>query len=57
MLSEISKAISGRNKVILVHGNADMDAIGSAYAVSKCFPPADIYARRNGLCIKDGHRN
>lgn len=44
MLSEISKAISGRNKVILVHGNADMDAIGSAYAVSKCFPPADIYA-------------
>lgn len=36
--------LRGRRKVILVHGNADMDAIGSAYALSKGFPPADIFA-------------
>lgn len=36
--------LKGNNKVILVHGNADMDAIGSAYALAKCFPTADIYA-------------
>lgn len=34
----------GKNKVILVHGNADMDALGSAYAIAECFPPARIYA-------------
>jgi nanoRNase/pAp phosphatase (c-di-AMP/oligoRNAs hydrolase) len=30
--------------VIIVHGNADMDAVGSAFAIAECFPPAVIYA-------------
>jgi len=36
--------LQNRNKVILVHGNADMDAIGTANAIAACFPPADICA-------------
>jgi len=44
MLRSTADKLRDRRKVILVHGNADMDAIGSAYAVSRCFPPADIYA-------------
>lgn len=36
--------LRGKRKVILVHGNADMDAVGSAYALSRGFPPADIFA-------------
>ena len=44
MLSEIGNALKGRNKAVVVHGNADMDAVGSAYAIAKCFPPAVIYA-------------
>ncbi len=39
-----AEKLRDKKKVILVHGNADMDAIGSAYAISKCFPPADIFA-------------
>ena len=31
-------------KVILIHGNADMDALGSAYAIRCVFPGADIFA-------------
>lgn len=31
-------------KVVLVHANADMDALGSAYALSLTFGPMDIYA-------------
>lgn len=41
---EIAKRLKGRKKVILVHGNADMDAIGSAYALARAYPEADIYA-------------
>jgi nanoRNase/pAp phosphatase (c-di-AMP/oligoRNAs hydrolase) len=44
VLKETAERIIGKRKVIFVHGNADMDAIGSAYAVSRCFPPADIFA-------------
>ncbi|MCK9322817.1 MAG: DHH family phosphoesterase [Candidatus Methanomethylophilaceae archaeon] len=44
MLTTIAEKLKDKNKVILVHGNADMDALGSAYAVSNCFPPATIYA-------------
>ncbi|MFA6804076.1 MAG: DHHA1 domain-containing protein [Candidatus Methanomethylophilaceae archaeon] len=44
MLRSTADKLRDRRKVILVHGNADMDAVGSAYAVSRCFPPADIYA-------------
>ena len=31
-------------KAIFVHGNADMDAIGSAYAIARCFPNCAIFA-------------
>lgn len=48
MLREIAERIKGKKKVILVHGNADMDAVGSAYAIAKCFGPADIFAP-NGI--------
>lgn len=45
MLAETAERLArGGRKIVVVHGNADMDAIGSAYAISKCFPPADIYA-------------
>ena len=40
----IADRLKGKKKVILVHGNADMDAISSAYVLSKCFQPADICA-------------
>ena len=39
----IERLGSGR-KLILVHGNADMDALGSAYALRCSFPDADIMA-------------
>ncbi len=41
---EIAEKLKGTKKVIVVHGNADMDAVGSAYALSVCFPKADVYA-------------
>lgn len=44
MTSEIADRLRNDKKIILVHGNADMDAIGSAYALSKCFPEADVCA-------------
>jgi bifunctional oligoribonuclease and PAP phosphatase NrnA len=48
MFEETIGKLKDKKKVVLVHGNADMDAIGSAYAISECFPPADIFAP-NGL--------
>ncbi|MCQ2053114.1 MAG: DHH family phosphoesterase [archaeon] len=48
MLKEIAKFLSNGRKIILVHGDADMDAVGSAYAISKIFPEADICAP-NGI--------
>lgn len=44
MRKKIIELLSSKRKIILVHGNADMDAIGSAYAVSRAFPPGDVYA-------------
>jgi len=44
MFGEVADKLKGKRKVILVHGNADMDAIGSAYALMKAFPEADIFA-------------
>lgn len=44
MIKETAEMLMSKNKVILVHGNADMDAIGSAFAVSVCFPKGDIFA-------------
>jgi len=48
MIDRIADMLDGRDKVILVHTNADMDAVGSAYAISKAFPPARICAL-NGI--------
>ncbi|AMK14317.1 exopolyphosphatase-related protein [methanogenic archaeon mixed culture ISO4-G1] len=48
MFGEIAEKLRGRRKVILVHGNADMDAVGSAYALQRAFPEADIFAP-NGI--------
>ena len=48
MLKDIADRLRDKKKVILVHGNADVDAVGSAYALSKCFPAADICAL-NGI--------
>ena len=44
MFEEIADKLKGKNKLILVHGNADMDAVGSAYALKRAFPEADIFA-------------
>ena len=41
---EIVKTLEGGSKVILVHGNADMDAVGSAYALSRAFGDCTIFA-------------
>ncbi len=48
MLNHIAEKLAQGRKVVLVHGNADMDALGSAYALSRAFPDAEIYAP-NGL--------
>lgn len=42
--AHIIERLNGKKKIILTHGNSDMDAIGSAYALRNAFPPADIYA-------------
>jgi len=44
MIEEVIRGLENGNKVILVHANADSDAIGSAYALQRCFPPAVICA-------------
>ncbi len=44
MIKETAEMLMSKNKIILVHGNADMDAVGSAFAISACFPKGDIYA-------------
>lgn len=41
---EIAKRLGSKKKVVLVHGNADLDAMGSAYAICKCFPNAVVFA-------------
>ncbi|MDO5853657.1 MAG: DHH family phosphoesterase [Thermoplasmata archaeon] len=42
---DVAEALSSeRTKAILVHGNADMDAFGSAYAIARCFPGCAIFA-------------
>jgi nanoRNase/pAp phosphatase (c-di-AMP/oligoRNAs hydrolase) len=44
MLQDIASRLEDVRKIILLHGNADPDALGSAYALSRGFPPADICA-------------
>ncbi len=48
MFENIAGLMRGKRKVIVMHGNADMDALGSAYALSKLYPSADIFAP-NGM--------
>ncbi len=44
MYDAVAERLSNEKKVILVHGNADVDAIGSAYAIARTFGNADIFA-------------
>lgn len=44
MYSAIADKLKDGSKVILVHGNADMDAIGSAYAIARAFGNGTIFA-------------
>lgn len=44
MYGAIAEKLKDGSKVIMVHGNADMDAIGSAYAISRAFGNCTIYA-------------
>lgn len=42
--AEAADALKEGSKVIMVHGNADMDAVGSAYALARTFGNCVIYA-------------
>ncbi|NYT11755.1 MAG: exopolyphosphatase [Methanomassiliicoccales archaeon] len=44
MLQSISSKLEKGRKLILIHGNADPDALGCAYAIAKAFPEGDIVA-------------
>ena len=44
MYKTVADRLENCSKVILVHGNADMDAIGSAYAISATFGDSVIFA-------------
>jgi len=42
MLSDIAARLRNGSKLVLVHGNADPDAIGCAYAVYRSFPDVTV---------------
>lgn len=42
MLRSIISKLQEKKKLILLHTNADPDALGSAYAIQRAFPDADI---------------
>ncbi|MEA4977465.1 MAG: DHH family phosphoesterase [Methanomassiliicoccaceae archaeon] len=42
--TEVAEALRHGKKAVLVHSNADVDAIGSAYALYRCFPDCTICA-------------
>ncbi len=44
MFESVMEDLRNRKKVVIVHSNADTDAVGSAYAIAACFGNADIYA-------------
>lgn len=44
MLDATIEMMKGKKKLVVMHRNADMDALGSAYAIASCFSPADIFA-------------
>jgi nanoRNase/pAp phosphatase (c-di-AMP/oligoRNAs hydrolase) len=44
MLSTIVQKLKAGRKVVLLHGNADPDALGSAYALHRAFPDVSVGA-------------
>ncbi len=44
MLKTIAERLRHGKKLILLHGNADPDALGCAYAIARSFPEAEICA-------------
>jgi bifunctional oligoribonuclease and PAP phosphatase NrnA len=44
MLQAIAERLRQGRKLILLHGNADPDALGCGYAIGRAFPEADICA-------------
>ena len=44
MLTSIAEKLRQGRKLILLHGNADPDALGCGYAIARSFPEADICA-------------
>ena len=44
MYDEIAGLLKDGRKAVMVHGNADVDALGSAYALARLFPEADVFA-------------
>jgi bifunctional oligoribonuclease and PAP phosphatase NrnA len=44
MLTTIAERLRHGRKLILLHGNADPDALGCAYAIARSFPEAEICA-------------
>ena len=42
MLSDIGAELKQGSKLVLVHGNADPDALGCAYAILSCFPQVTV---------------
>jgi nanoRNase/pAp phosphatase (c-di-AMP/oligoRNAs hydrolase) len=44
MLTTIAERLRNGRKLILLHGNADPDALGCGYAIARSFPEADICA-------------
>jgi nanoRNase/pAp phosphatase (c-di-AMP/oligoRNAs hydrolase) len=44
MLSTIIQKLRSGKKVVLLHGNADPDALGSAYAIYRAFPDTTVAA-------------
>ena len=42
--SGTSSRLRAGRKLVLIHGNADPDALGCAYALRSCFPDVDICA-------------
>ena len=44
MLKRIAEELEKGNSLVIVHGNADVDAIGSACALARAFPGTDVYA-------------
>lgn len=44
MLKRIAEELEKGNSIVFVHGNADVDAVGSACALARSFPGTDVFA-------------